>query len=236
MFKRYALFLIILIFSGCTEEEYVQNGIIYNSKSLYNSIVSNINENNILYIKNQICESKLSVIPLQAWQKREINLLITEMHIKIHQINPNFNSKYLDMNYSSLGDDVLNNSLASGMSMKSSAILAIAAEIYDKNINEKILAAPEVKELMVPYEEKIDNLWKSFQQSNIGKCKFRIDDFQLGNWDEHWKLSKMTGAYDGRYRDTYFQMIINDIYSFNVIYTDYDNHTFSFNVGNVNIK
>lgn len=230
MFKRYSLFLIILIFSGCVEEEYVQNGITYNSKSLYNSIVANINENNILYIKNQICEGKLSVIPLQPWQKREINLLITEMHIKIHQINANFNSKYLDMNYSSLGDDVLNNSLASGMSMKSSAILAIAAEIYDNHTNEKILADPKIKEITAPYEEKINNLWESFRQSNIGKCKLRIDDFELGNWDEHWKLTKMAGSYDGKYRDTNFQMKINDIYLLNVEYTDYDNHSFNFRI------
>lgn len=227
--KKCLIILYMLIFSGC-EEEYTKNGIKYNSQTLYNSIINNINENNILYIKEQICEGKLNIIPLQQWQLKEVNLLITEMHIKIHQINPNFNSKYLDQNYDSSVNKTLEDGVGAGLSLKGLAILALAAGTYESYTNKQILEDPKIKEVIIPYEEKISNLIASFKNSNIGPCNLKIVDFNLGNWDEHWGLTKIAGGYEGKFRDSSFGMTINSTYELNVKYSDYDNKKFSFEI------
>lgn len=220
--------LVIVFFTGCQEEEYIKDGIRYKSKALYDSIIMNIDTGNFNEIRRKICESPHSIIPLQDWQLREINLLTTEMHIKIHQADPSFESNYLDKNYDAGANQGMMDAWASGASLKASSIFTLAIVAVNMQKNNEILNRPEIKKIILPYEKKMNELIEYFKKTNIGKCDFMVNEFKLGNWDEAWSISKSFGAYPGKYRTSKFKVLINNVYKLDLTYTDYDNKTFDF--------
>ena len=234
---KYNIFSILLVgvlFSGCGDEEYIKGNIAYKSKALYDSITINIDENSFQQIKKHICESKHNIIPLSKSQLRQINLLTTEMHIKIHQADPNFESPYLGSQYYEKADEHLVTGLMAGTGVKSSSFIALGLMAMDEYQYRRILNDPEIKKIMLPYEKQIDESIEYYKKANIGKCDLKINKFKLGNWYTQSSFTRnlpLVGKkYDGQMRDLELYLSINNVYSLEVDYTEYDNKTYTFDV------
>ena len=178
---KYNIFSILLVgvlFSGCGDEEYIKGNIAYKSKALYDSITINIDENSFQQIKKHICESKHNIIPLSKSQLRQINLLTTEMHIKIHQADPNFESPYLGSQYYEKADEHLVTGLMAGTGVKSSSFIALGLMAMDEYQYRRILNDPEIKKIMLPYEKQIDESIEYYKKA-IKYLEETIGNFQI---------------------------------------------------------